>query len=227
LLEEMRILIVAGIPVGVLVAGVGSRLAMLLLRVTSPDSVLGVTSDDGFTIGRFTAEGSYNLLMLGALIGIIGAGVYQMVAPWLLGPNWFRLLTTGLASAAVVGSMLVHSDGIDFRILKPTWLAIGLFVALPGVFGILIGPAVDAIRKPNSWTVQGRRRWLLPVIALVCFPFIVPFLIVPLALVAIWAAIPLTRPQRRASFSLGVRSIWLLIAVAGLLALLNDIRSLT
>jgi hypothetical protein len=36
LIEKMRVIIVAWIPVGVLVAGVGSRLAMLLLRVTSP-----------------------------------------------------------------------------------------------------------------------------------------------------------------------------------------------
>lgn len=52
LIEGMRVLIVGGIPVGVLVVGIGSRLAMLLLRVTSPDSVVGITSDDGFIIGR-------------------------------------------------------------------------------------------------------------------------------------------------------------------------------
>jgi hypothetical protein len=111
LIEGMRVLIVGGIPVGVLVAGIGGRMAMLLLRVTSPDRVVGVTSDDGFTIGRFTAEGTYNLLTLSAAVGIIGAGAYQMVAPWLIGPTWFRRLTTGLASAAVVGSMLVHAGG--------------------------------------------------------------------------------------------------------------------
>lgn len=119
LVEEMRILIVAGIPVGVLVVGVGSRLAMLLLRITSPDRVRGVTSDDGFIIGQFTVGGTYNLLLLGATVGIIGAGAYQMVAPWLIGPTWFRRLTTGLASAAVVGSMLVHADGVDFTLLNP------------------------------------------------------------------------------------------------------------
>ena len=56
--EQLRVLIVGGIPYGVLVAGVGSRLAMLLLRLTSPDAVSGVTSgiesDDGFTIGQMT-----------------------------------------------------------------------------------------------------------------------------------------------------------------------------
>lgn len=231
LIEEMRVLIVAGIPVGVLVAGMGSRMAMLLLRVTSPDRVVGVTSDDGFIIGQVTLGGTYSLLLLGAAVGIIGAGAYKMVAPWLIGPTWFRRLTTGLASAAVVGSMLVHADGIDFTLLKPTWLAIGLFVALPGVFGTLIGLAVDAVSEPDSWTVQGRRRWLLPLIAVGCFPPTVLFLFFAFVVVGFWevaGVAALTRRFRRIRlYSLAVRSLWLLIAVSGLVALAKDIDALT
>jgi hypothetical protein len=204
---------------------------MLLLRVTSPDRVRGVISDDGFTIGQFTVGGTYSLLVLGAGVGIIGAGAYQMVAPWLIGPTWFRRLTTGLASAAVVGSMLVHADGVDFTLLKPTWLAIGLFVALPGLFGIFIGSAVDAVGKPNSWTAQGRRRWLLPITLVGCFPPTVLFLF--FAFFALWFWVvadlgALTHDLRRIPlYSLAVRSIWLFIAVAGLVALVKDIEALT
>ena len=86
----MRVIVVAGIPYGVVVAGIGSRLAMLLLRVTSPDRVIGAQSDDDFTIGRFTIAGTYNLLLLGAVVGIIGAAAYRLVAPRLIGPTWFR-----------------------------------------------------------------------------------------------------------------------------------------
>ena len=230
LIEGMRVLIVGGIPVGVLVAGLGSRLGMFLLRVTSPDRVIGVTSDDGFTIGQITVSGTYNLLMLGAAVGVIGAGAYQMVAPWLIGPTWFRRLTTGLASAAVVGSMLVHADGIDFTVLKPTWLAIGLFVALPGLFGIFIGASVDAVRKPDSWTAQGSRKWLLPVLAVACFPLTLPFLLVALVVLGFWIstdAARLTQRLRRIPlYSLAVRSLWLFVAVLGLVALVKDIDAL-
>jgi hypothetical protein len=230
-IEGMRVLIVGGIPVGVLVGGVGSRLAMLLLRVTSPDRVHGVTSDDGFTIGRITLGGTYSLLLLGAGIGIIGAGAYRLVAPWLIGPTWFRRLTTGLASAAVVGSMLVHADGIDFTLLEPTWLAIGLFVALPGLFGTLIGAAIDSASRPESWTAQGRRRWLLPVIAVGCFPPTVVFLLVAAVLLGFWTVaheVTLVRRVRRLPvYALAVRSAWLAIAVAGLIGLVNDINALT
>lgn len=65
-LDRLRLLIVAGITTGVLVVGVGSRLAMFALRLTSPEHVRGITSDDGFVIGRFTLSGTYNLLALGA-----------------------------------------------------------------------------------------------------------------------------------------------------------------
>ena len=166
--EWMRVLIVAGIPAGVLMVGVGSRVAMLLLRLTSPDHVQGIQSDDDFTIGQVTFSGTVNLLMLGAAIGVIGACAYRAVAPWLIGPLWFRRLTTGLAAGAVGGSMLVHADGIDFTVLKPTWFAIGLFVALPAVFGTFIGSFVDAAARPDSWTARpGRRRWLVPLLLVV------------------------------------------------------------
>ena len=52
ILDEARVLVVAGITTGTVVAGFGSRLSMYVLRLTSPESVRGVTSDDGFTIGR-------------------------------------------------------------------------------------------------------------------------------------------------------------------------------
>jgi hypothetical protein len=230
LIEGMRVLIVGGIPVGVLVVGIGSRLAMLLLRVTSPDSVVGITSDDGFIIGRVTLEGTYNLLMLGAAVGIIGAGMYLAVAPWLIGPTWFRRLTVGLASAAVVGSMLVQPDGIDFTLLEPTWLAIGVFVALPGVFGAFVGSAVDGVSKPESWTARGRRRWLLPLIAVGLFPMTVPILIFAFAVLGLWivadGAGHTQRWLRIPMYSWAIRSLWLLIAVAGLIALMNDIDAL-
>lgn len=231
LIEGMRVLIVGGIPFGVVVVGVGSRLAMFLLRVTSSDRVVGLTSDDGFTIGRVTPEGTYNLLMLGAAVGIIGAGAYLMVKPWLIGPTWFRRLTTGLASAAVVGSMLVHADGIDFTLLKPTWLAIGLFVALPGLFGAFVGSAVDRVSEPDSWTARGRRRWLLPLIAVVLFPLTLPFLLFASAILGLWIVVEGAEFSRRMRgiplYSLAIRSIWLLIAVAGLVALVKDIDALT
>lgn len=225
--ERLRVLVVAGVPVGVVVVGIGSRLAMLLLRLTSPERVRGVESDDGFTIGQVTLAGSYNLLVLGAAVGIVGAAVYRAVAPWLIGRTWFRRFTTASASGAVVGSMLIHADGVDFTVLRPTWLAIALFVALPATFGALIGPAVDSVSAPGSPTATGRRRLTLPIVLLACFP---PTLILlPFAAAMLAGSVALRRALPRAvpiTVRFAMRAIWLSIAVAGLVALLRDIESI-
>jgi hypothetical protein len=231
ILEKMRVLIVGGIPAGVVVVGLGSRVAMFILRITSPSSVRGVESDDGFTIGAVTLGGTYNLLHLGAVVGVIGACAYALVAPWLIGPLWFRRFTTGIAAAVVAGSMLVHADGIDFTLLQPTWLAIGLFVALPGLFGVLIGASVDRVARPDSWTNRGRRRWVLPVLAVGCFPASAIGLPFALAVVVFWAlardAHVVQRVRNFRPFALAVRSVWILIALLGLVALIGDIDALT
>jgi hypothetical protein len=219
---------VAGIPVGVVVVGVGSRLAMLLLRVTSPDRVRGVESDDGFTIGEVTLAGTYNLLLLGAAVGIIGVAAYRTVAPWLIGPTWFRRLTTAAASGAVVGSMLIHADGVDFTVLQPTWLAIALFVALPAAFGALIGPAVDRVSSGTSWTATGRRRWVLSIVLVACFPL--TMILVPFAAAVLVGCIALRRtlpPVTPAGVAFAMRAIWLSVAIAGLVALARDIQAIT
>jgi hypothetical protein len=225
--DRLWVLMVAGISTGVLVAGVGSRLAMLVLRLTSPDAVVGVKSDDGFEIGRFTLGGTNSLLALGAVVGIIGAAAYRAVQPWLLGPSWFQRLTVAAASGVVVGSMLVHADGIDFRLLKPLWLAVGLFVALPALFGVAMAAAVDRavdVEPPSGW-----RRWVVPLLLLAAFPVVIPVVVIAAVLLAAWA------PLRRGFESMGgppmavgvvVRTAWLSIAVLGLVALVNDVGAL-
>ena len=123
--------------------------------------------------------------------------------------------------------MLVHADGIDFNLLKPKWLAIGLFVALPGLFGVLIGASVDRVARPDSWTAGGRRRWLLPLLAVGCFPlaaFVLPFALAVVVVGALAATCKwydecaAFRPTRSPSVLRGSSSRSL-----GLVALINDI----
>jgi hypothetical protein len=228
--DELMLLVLAGIPTGVIVAGIGSRLAMLLLRVTSDPGVDGLESDDGFTIGRFTLSGTYNLLVIGALVGIVGAAAYQWVRPFLMGPHWFRYLTVGLASGAVVGSMLVHADGIDFRALTPTWLAIGVFVALPFCFAISAAAVVDRLDRPDSFTKRGKARWIASAICVVLFPPTLAVLAVCAVVLVAWVPVRETRSGGAESLPRGimlvVRGAWLGVATLGLVALVNDIRDI-
>ena len=100
--RRLAVITAAGVVLGVLVGGVGGRLAMMLLAATNP-GMGGLTSDDGFMIGRFTLLGSLNLLLVGGLLGALGALVYAALRGLLVGPAWFRALSIGLGPAVVVG----------------------------------------------------------------------------------------------------------------------------
>jgi len=230
ILERLRVIALAGAGLGLLVGGIGGRLAMFLLRVTSPAFVDGRISDDGFEIGRFTLSGTYNLLGIGIGAGLVGAAVYLLVAPWLIGPVWFKRFTAALGAGIVVGAMLVHADGIDFTVLEPLWLAVGLFVAIPMLFGALIGPAVAWCRRPDSWVNTGNRRWIVPVAVLTFFPL--SFILVGVIglIMVLWAPVGSLLGSLRFASSgalrLAVRGMFLAIPVLALTQLIGTIRLL-
>ncbi|WP_432479154.1 hypothetical protein [Nocardioides sp. GXQ0305] len=153
-----------GVLAGWFVVGVLSRLAMLLLAILNPVAT-GVTSDDGFVMGQFTLSGSLNLLFLaGTPLGLLGAGLYAAVRGLRIGPAWFRLLSVSVGAGLVVGSQLVHVDGVDFRLLEPLWLAIGLFVLLPIVFVAVLSAVSEwllARPVPTPLVVAGLAAWLV------------------------------------------------------------------
>lgn len=135
---------------GLLVGGLGGRLAMMLLARLNPGAT-GVTSDDGFRIGQLTAADTINLLLIGAGFGVVGAGVYAVVRGLRVGPRWFQVLTIAGGPAVVVGAAIVHTDGVDFRLLGPPWLTIGLFVAIPGVYAALLTLSAERLLDENGW----------------------------------------------------------------------------
>ncbi len=217
-LELVRVLLVTGLSVGIVGIGLGSRLAMFLLRLTSPDKVVGLESDDDFVIGQFTLGGTYNLVTIGAAVGFIGAVAYVAVAPWLIGGVWLRRVTIGVAGGAVVGAMLVHSDGIDFKVLEPLTFAVALFVGLPALVAVLIATVADTVAAPDSWTTRGRRRWLVPLILVALAPLSLPLVLPLAAIVALLLGLRrllLERLRRSPVATWGVRAGFFVIPVLG------------
>lgn len=220
-----------GLVLGLVVGGVGSRLAMRVLFLTSGPGVRGLVSDDGFRIGQFSPAATLNLLVLCTIVGVIGAFVYLAVRPFLLGPQWLRATTCGLAGGAVVGSLIVHDDGVDFTLLRPTWLAVALFVAVPALFGLLAAPAVEWAARPDGWFLRTPTRWALLPLVVFLFPPLLLLVGVPAALVVgggalldrspVWSA-----ALRGGAFAWAMRALWLAAALAGVAALSRDIASL-
>jgi hypothetical protein len=228
-LRRTRALVFAGVFLGVVVGGLGGRLAMLILRLTSPDSVTGILTDDGFEIGQVTLLGTLSLIALAAIFGVVGAVAYALVRPWLIGPAWFRNLTCAVGAGAVVGSALIHADGIDFVVLKPAWLAIALFVAIPACFGALIGPALAWCDRPTAWVNTGRYRpWILLLLALAVSPANVVLAALIAVAMIVWRLVrgSLEGIGRNGAVRLVVRGAWVGIALLGLMVLLEDIQEI-
>ena len=138
----------SGAIAGFLVGGVGGRLAMLLLRLTSPDAVIGLTSDDGFEIGVVTTETlNFVALMaaLGAVNGLLYAAARNVIPARVRLPLWVAF------SALLGGGTIVHEDGVDFTAIEPALLAIVLFVALPGLAAALVVLLVERWSKAEPW----------------------------------------------------------------------------
>src|SRR5947209_12449722 len=106
----------AGFVAGVLIGGVGGRLAMLALRLTSDPSLHGVLTDDGFTIGRVSVETLF-LLGVTAGLGMVGGLFYLVVRRWI--PSRWRIPLMRCSSrwSAAPGSS--GPSDVDFTRLSP------------------------------------------------------------------------------------------------------------
>lgn len=132
----------AGAVAGLVVGGVGGRLVMLVLRLSSPDSVIGLESDDGFTIGVVSSATVGFLLAMGFL-GAANGALYVALRTSI--PARLRIVLWPVFAAAVGGANVVHEDGVDFQLLEPVWFAVAGFVLL------LAGAALIVVLLAERW----------------------------------------------------------------------------
>jgi hypothetical protein len=141
----------AGAAAGLVWGGIGGRIAMRVVFLTSNEHVRSLTSDDGFEIGTFSAE-TISLLIVTTIFGGIaglGVGIIRMVTS---GPTWAVAIGTSLATASFVGANIVHTDGVDFRLLDPLWLTVGLFVLIPGLWGATVIVVTERLLRSHATT---------------------------------------------------------------------------
>ncbi len=147
---------------------------MRVVFLTSDDRVRGVISDDGFEIGRFSSE-TIGLLLFATFLGVIGGLTYGFVRMLLRGPTWLVATAVGVAVGSGVGALIVK-PGVDFELLEPLWLTIGLFVLIPGAWGVTVVLLTERLLRtvtvpatPPS-QVPTRRRGMGRVVAWLLWP---------------------------------------------------------
>lgn len=183
MLRRLSAISVAGAVVGLVVGGVGGRLAMLLLAVLNPDAA-GTVSDDGFVMGQLGFLNTLNLLAVGVGLGLLGAVFYVVLRGLMIGPRWFAVLSISVGPAVVVGEMLVHTEGVDFRVLEPAGLAIALFVLIPGLYAAALTLLAERWLRPSSWFARAPLSRVAPVLLVWVLAF--PLLPVLLAVAVGW-----------------------------------------
>ncbi|GAA1995278.1 hypothetical protein [Microbacterium pumilum] len=164
---------VMGTASGALVTGAGGRLAMRILALTSPGARYRIT-EAGATIGAITLEGTFSLLVFGALpAAFASAALYLLVEPW---------LPAGRAAGPVFGVVLLvtvspfieplRADNIDFAIVGPGWLSVLLFSALAILQGALLAAIAGRLsRALPLMSASNLRKTLPPLLpAVLLFP---------------------------------------------------------
>lgn len=151
--------VLVGLLTGATIGGVGGRLAMFVLRLTSDASLHGLETDDGFTIGIVSTSTIF-LIGFTAVLGAFGAVAYLLGREWL--PEPARPWITGALAGVIGGAQAIRPGGIDFTRLEPLGLAVAMFVALPAAYGFATSRLVErslAARtggpRVRSWIAVG------------------------------------------------------------------------
>lgn len=139
-IEGVRQLAASGLAAtlaGLLVGGMGGRLAMRASALLNPGAV-GRRTEAGEIVGTITAEGTIALLIFGGVLtGVVVAGFWIAVRTWLPPSGPWRSVGGSLAAISVAGGLAVEADNFDFSFLKPAWLHVLMFTVLVGSAGWL------------------------------------------------------------------------------------------
>lgn len=125
----------AGLIVGILLAGVGGRLVMRLAALLVPGSV-GSFTENGNVIGVITLDGSLGLIIfVGLLFGALAGSLWVVISPWLPQRAATRVLLSIPVAIALGTFGLVDERNRDFPILGRDPLVIASLVLLVAAFG--------------------------------------------------------------------------------------------
>jgi len=153
---------VAGGAAGVLVGGIGTRIAMRIAAMTARDGAQGLTTEAGATIGRITFEGTAFLLVaVGIGSALVGTAFYLAALPWLPRRRTMRAIAFGCLELVVFGTVLLDPANPDFTILGRPLLDVlvlgSLFVLHGWALVILVEPSgrlVAAVARGNRWRAR-------------------------------------------------------------------------
>lgn len=149
----------AGVITGVLVAGIGGRLAMRLSGLIDPSS-RGDMTDAGAIVGEFTLEGTLGLVLFaGVGAGLLLAVLWVVIRPWMPTSGWYRYGATALVTVAMGARFAIEGRNIDFLILDPKPAQVAIFIGLALIAGVAL-VAIDRWLERRLPSGRGRIEWI-------------------------------------------------------------------
>lgn len=139
---------VAGLLTGLIVGGIGSRLAMRAAAIATGPRCSALFTENGNRCGEITAEGTGFLLLFGALFfGTTGGLAYLVARPWLAPLGRWRGLVFGGLLLAAAGFTVIEGDNRDFRLFGSPLVTVAMFAALFPLFGLSFVPLFDRLER--------------------------------------------------------------------------------
>jgi hypothetical protein len=125
----------SGLAVGVILGGIGGRLAMRAAAILEPDAA-GLRTENGNVIGEITPDGTLALLVFGGLLfGVVVGALWVVIRPWLPDQAGVRALVAVPIALAMGTTGLVSAANPDFVILGRNLGIVTLLVVVVALFG--------------------------------------------------------------------------------------------
>ena len=156
---------VAGIIIGIPIAGIGGRIVMRLAALRVPEAA-GAFTENGNVIGQITLGGTIGLGLVGLLFGAFAGTMLVVVRPWLPAARLARRWAVAIAALGLGTISLIHQKNPDFAVLRHDPIVVALLVALVLLVGLSIVLADD-------W-LEGR----LPIATTAASPSAVAYIVV-------------------------------------------------
>jgi hypothetical protein len=158
-LRRFAAVFVAGGFAGMILGGLGSRIAMRIAALAAPNSAQGFPTEAGARIGEITLEGTVFLILFAGIgSALIGSAFYLVVRSWLPRRRWLRAIAFGGLELAVFGTQVLDAGNADFTILGRPLLNVAVLSSLFVLHGAMLVLLVEPSGRLVA-TVAGDERW--------------------------------------------------------------------
>jgi hypothetical protein len=126
---------IGGLAVGIVVGGLGGRVAMRLVALLIPDAS-GSSTENGNRIGDITLGGSLGVIFFaGLFVGIFVGTIWVVVSPWMPRPLGLRALAAIPLAIGLGAFGVIQGENSDFAVLGHDPRVIAVLLVLVGIVG--------------------------------------------------------------------------------------------